>query len=54
MEEYDWGLTVVQAQLIQRVQSLLLDLVLLEHPLSINHMLSRLPVWASEFFLDQD
>jgi hypothetical protein len=38
--EYDRGLTVVQAQLVQRVQSLLLDL-LLEDPLSIDHMLSR-------------
>jgi hypothetical protein len=38
--EYDWGLTVLQAQLIQRVQSRLRDL-LLEDPLSINHMLSR-------------
>jgi hypothetical protein len=34
--EYDRGLTVVQTQLIQRVQSLLLDLLLLEDPLSID------------------
>jgi hypothetical protein len=38
--EYDRGLTVVQAQLVQHVQSLLLNL-LLEDSLSIDHMLSR-------------
>jgi hypothetical protein len=49
--EYDRGLTVVQAQLVQRVQSLLLDL-LLEDSLSIDHMLSR--YGQSSEFLDQD
>jgi hypothetical protein len=38
--EYDRGLTVVQAQFIQRVQSLLLDLFLSRRP-CIDYMLSR-------------